>query len=120
MMREPATARTLAKQFAVGFSIAVLLPMTVWYGVRLFHPPPERSDYFPEEKYGAAPAPLPPPGEAGDDPKTEKARKDRAERQERFEEAERLHYRSMFFVAYPVGVLAIVGGAMLRVQAVGA
>src|SRR5438132_3310371 len=121
MLREPATARTLAKQFAVGFGIAVLLPMTVWYGVRLFHPPPDRGEYFPEEKYGAAPAPLPPAGEAGHtDPKAEKARTERAERQERFEEAERLHYRSMFFVAYPVGLLAIAGGGLLRVQAVGA
>jgi len=47
-------------------------------------------------------------------------RKERLERQERFEEAERLHYRRMFFVAYPVGLLAIVVGGLLRVQAVGA
>jgi hypothetical protein len=114
MTREPAKTRTLAKQFDVGFGIAVLLPLTVWYGVHLFHPPPERKEYFPEEFAAPHQAPAAPVEV------TEKASKDREQRTERFEQAERLYYRDLFYVAYPVGLLAFVAGTFLRVQAVGA
>lgn len=114
MTQQPSTHRTWAKQFAVGFGIAVLLPLTVWYGVHLFHPPPERKEYFPEEFAAPRQAPAEPVEV------TEKARKDREERTERFEQAERLYYRDLFYVAYPVGLLAFVVGTFLRVQAVGA
>lgn len=115
MARESATVSTLAKQFAVGIGIATLLPLTVWYGVRLFHPPPERRTYFPEELEGM-PQPTPPRG----DEEGDKARLERTQRLEQFEAAERLYYRALFYVAYPIGLLAFIVGTFLHVQAVGA
>jgi hypothetical protein len=118
--QEPGTARTLAKQFATGLGISVLLPLTVWYGVALFHPPPDRHIFFPDE-YSMTPAPAAAPvAPEGSDEKADTARREREERQKRFEAEERLYYRAMFFVAYPVGLTAILVGALLRVQAVGA
>jgi len=37
----------LARQIAIGFGIAVIFPLLVYYGVATFYPPPNRADYLP-------------------------------------------------------------------------
>lgn len=106
------SVRTLAKQFAIGFGIAALLPLAVWYGVRLYHPPPEWEAYLSPELYEDI-------RDAKGEEKSE-LRAERAQRKQELEEAQRLFYRDLFYVAYPVGILALLVGAFLRVQAVGA
>jgi hypothetical protein len=105
------STRTLPKQFAIGFGIAALLPLAVWYGVSLFHPPPERED---TSSYDLADY-----REAASEEK-ERLRQEKAQRKQELEEAFRCYYRDMFYAAYPVGILALIVGAFLSVQAVGA
>src|SRR3954469_3432577 len=105
--------RTLAKQFAVGLGITALLPLAVWYGVNLWSPPPDSKDHYKaQEKLDKKAA------KAKDEAEQEKLAQEKERLKEEYEEAERLYYRDMFYVAYPVGVLAVLAGTLLRVQAV--
>lgn len=36
----------LAKKFALGFGIAIILPMVIYYGVSTFSPAPKWNDYY--------------------------------------------------------------------------
>jgi hypothetical protein len=102
------TLYTLPKQFAVGLGILALLPLAVWYGVNLVHAPPDPNALLSAETREPVL-----PGQS-------RIEEDFSEGRKRFEEEQRLYFRTMFFVAYPVGVLAFAGGALLRNQAVGA
>lgn len=101
----------LAKKFAVGFGIAVILPMLIHYGVSTFSPCPRLEDYQTENYYLRIQSASP----------EEKARLEE-ERREAYRkyEGHRKHFeRRLFFVAMPVGILAIIAGSMAAVQAVG-
>ena|SRR3989338_4145933 len=101
----------LAKKFGFGFGIAIILPMLVHYGVSTFSPAPKwetsyTSNYYqyqnatPEEK--------------------EKLQIEDNKRQEKYRQHRKTFERHLFYVAAPVGVAAIIVGAGLTVQAVGA
>src|SRR2546422_11665590 len=94
------TAGALARQFAIGVGIAVFLPLAVWYGVHLLHPPPDDKAYSKSQSEA-------------------KSTQDRERLEQEDEDAQRAFYRDMFWVAYPVGLLALVGGTLLPVKAVG-
>jgi hypothetical protein len=104
--------RSFMKQVAVFLGITVLLPLAVWYGTGVFCPPPEgysRHEHEIEEQVR----------EAKDDAEKMKLRDEKEKLTKEREAAERVHYRDMFYVAYPVGILALVVGIFFPVQAVG-
>lgn len=99
------------KQFAVGIGIAVLLPLLVYYGAALPSPPANRSgsdDIYLKQQNAKTPA--------------EKKKIDaEIHRQEKEQDAaDKRNQQMEFYVAYPVGILAIIAGAFLAVTAVGA
>lgn len=107
--------RELGKQIAVGFAIMALLPLVVWYATSAFSTPPDW------KQYAKTTARL---DERTRDAKEEsekekhRAEKDRLEKE--LEQEERVFFGNMFWVAYPVGLAAIILGTFFRVQAVGA
>src|SRR3989338_1213976 len=101
----------LAKKFALGFGIAILLPMVVHYGVSTFNPRPNWRDYnenYDYQRYQNAT----PEGKA----KLDQERKERAEERRRHEKR---FTRHLFFVATPVGIGSIIIGSLVPVQAIG-
>ena len=107
--------REVVKQIAVWLGIVVLLPLTVWYGTNVFSPPPNWKEYTKsaeriEQRIG----------DAKRETEKEKLRDEKARLEEKKEDEERVYYKHMFWVAYPVGLVAIVLGTFFPVQAVGA
>src|SRR5437773_1588824 len=110
-----ASIREFVKQIAVWLGIVTLLPLSVWYATGTFSPPPDwkqhardvaRLDEKTAETKDAAAK------------ETLRAEKDRLVAA--LDEAERVYYGHMFWVAYPVGLGAIILGTFVPVQAVGA
>jgi putative Mn2+ efflux pump MntP len=109
------SVRELVKQIAVWLGIVVLLPLAVWFGTSIFSQPPDWRQYHKstsrlDEKIQQA------AGEAEKEKLYQQ--KDRLEKE--LEEAERVYYGAMFWVAYPVGLVSLVLGLIFPVQAVGA
>jgi len=101
------------KQFAVGIGIAVLLPLFVYYGASLLSPPGNWSElystnYYQKKENAKTPA------------EKKKIEKEEQQRREALNAQDLKHQRMVFFVAYPVGLAAIIGGAFLTITAVGA
>ncbi len=101
----------LAKKFALGFGIAILLPMVVHYGVSTFSPCPKDRDYRVENFKE-----LHERGSIEDkirlEQKRSRLRKELIEHKKRFQ-------KHLFFVAAPIGIIAIIVGSFIGVQAVG-
>ncbi|MDD5617647.1 MAG: hypothetical protein PHG69_00995 [Candidatus Omnitrophica bacterium] len=101
----------LAKKFALGFGIAIILPMLIHYGVSVFSPPPrwqDRYNSYNYQKYQSASA-------------EEKARidKQRADADRIWTQKQKVFQRNLFYVAVPLGILSIIAGAISPVQAIG-
>src|SRR5438128_5867374 len=115
MAQDVTTIREFVKQIAVWLGVVVSLPLSVWYGTSAFSPPPDNKEYSKatsrlDEKIK----------EAGGQAEKEKLREERDRLEEQNEEAKRVHYGHMFWVAYPVGLVALIVGTFFPVQAVGA
>lgn len=102
----------LAKKFALGFGIAIILPMLVHYGVSTFSPEPRLRDkyynnYSYQQRNNATPE--------------EKARmdKERKENERIWDQKQKTFQSRLFVVAVPVGILSIIIGAISPVQAIG-
>lgn len=100
----------LSKKFALGFGIAVILPMLVYYGVSTFSPPPKWEDYAPP---GYLPSSSPPPSTS-----EERARW-LEESRKRYNDHNRRFQRLLFFIAMPTGIAAIIAGAVIGIEAIG-
>ena len=102
----------LAKRFAVGFGIAIILPIMVYYGVSTISPKVRWQDYQIEDYHTRY-------KEADDTQKKVL----RAEQKE-LETKRRAHYKRfethLFYVAVPVGIAAIIAGSVLSIQSIGA
>jgi len=100
----------LARQIAIGFGIAVIFPLLVYYGVATFYPPPNRADYFAE---------LVSPGPSA----SAEERKEYSDRQRKaasdYSAAAKTFSRVLVLVATPLGVAAIFIGAFLSIHAIG-
>jgi len=99
----------LAKKIALGFGIALILPMMIHYGVSTFSPSPDYEDYRIEnyqERHERAPV---------EQQKQLESKKHR--RQEQYERSRHRFEQHLFFVAVPLGIAAIVAGALVAVQA---
>jgi hypothetical protein len=98
----------LARQIAIGFGIAVIFPLLVYYGISTFHPAPKPSsspirilstNATPEERKEQA--------------------DEQRQRQETYRNAAKEFARVLVVVSTPLGVAAILIGAYLSFQAVG-
>jgi hypothetical protein len=134
---------TLAKQFAIGVSIAVLMPLSVYYGIHYYRPPPDREEHYKsqreaekrlddqvgeledrEKRLSASEREQQRTRLADERQKNRKERSRLADEQQRIEkelEAEERDYqRRLFWVSYLIGSVAFVVGTFVGVQSVGA
>lgn len=103
----------LAKKFALGFGIAIIFPMMIHYGVSTFVHEPKWSDYFGCGLYDYSEYQNVSPQQKA------KLDADRRQREEQRRQAQKVFQRTLFFVATPLGLVAIVIGSLLPVQAIG-
>jgi len=100
----------LSKKFALGFGIAVALPMLVYSGVSSFSPPPIWRDYFPTESLSwrdKAPE------------EQVKIQQEKSRREQAYYEHEHRFVRHLFYVAAPIGLAGIIGGSLIAIEAIG-
>jgi len=100
----------LARQIAIGFGIAVIFPLLIYYAVCTFHPAPKSQNFYQ--------AALVSPTNATPDERREFAEKRRIER-EAFVAASKEFSRVLVIVATPLGVAAIFIGSYLAIHAIG-
>ncbi|MCK9430998.1 MAG: hypothetical protein M0R17_13565 [Candidatus Omnitrophica bacterium] len=101
----------LAKKFALGFGIAIILPMLVHYGVSTFSPAPKWQDRYDSYSYQRYDKATPEERVQID--------KERKEKEMAWQEKEKTFQRNLFFVAVPVGIACIFIGAIIAIQAIG-
>jgi hypothetical protein len=98
----------LAKQIAIGLGIAVIFPLLVYHGVRTFYPPPVLSSVVVAERA------------EGQNAKERQASEQKRRDQERDHAAKTQAFtRVLAFVAAPLGIAAILGGAYLANVVIG-
>ncbi len=102
----------LAKKIALGVGIAIVFPMLLHYGVSTFTPTPKWEDY------PMSPATI--ALRAGSQADQEKFMTEQQQKQELRRAAEKRFEQHLFAVAVPLGLVAILIGAFLRVPATGA
>jgi uncharacterized membrane protein YphA (DoxX/SURF4 family) len=100
----------LARQIAIGFGIAVILPLLIHYGVSTFHPAPKLESYITTGPSPAANATV-----AERKEYDEQQRKGR----EAYSRAAKEFARILAIVSTPLGIAAILIGAYITFQAVG-
>jgi hypothetical protein len=100
----------LSKKFAVGFGIAIILPMLIHYGVSTFSLSPKLSDYY-QNNYDFN------RNESAE--QREKNRQEMQRKQVDFRNAQKKFQQHLFFVAVPIGIAAILVGASTPIQAIG-
>jgi hypothetical protein len=101
----------VARQIAIGFGIAVIFPLLLYYGVSTYQPAPKYAVFFAT----AAEAQRPP---ANPDEQRALAEKRQIE-QKAYEAAAKTFAAALFRVATPLGILAILLGSYLPFPAVG-
>jgi len=109
--RKKEVEKMLAKKFALGFGIAIILPMLVHYGVSTFSPAPKWQDRYETNYYQRYQNATP----------EEKAKldKERDAREKRWREKEKIFQKHLFLVAVPIGITTIILGAVSPIQAIG-
>jgi hypothetical protein len=88
----------LSKKFALGFGIAIALPLLIYYGVSTFSPPPKWQDYQPKGTF---------------------VREEQERLAQQYHVQAQRFARHLFFVATPLGIAAIIFGAVTAVEAIG-
>ena len=101
----------LAKKFALGFGIAIILPMLVHYGVSTFSPAPKWQDRYDHLSYQGY-------GNATPEQKA-KIDNERKEKEKTWRQKEKIFQQHLFFAAVPIGIGAIIVGAIASIQAIG-
>lgn len=103
----------LARQIAIGFGIAVILPLLVYYGVASIYTPPKWPSYQSTISYPVNPTP---------EERQKYAQALQQENQKRakaYEAAAKYFARHLIYVATPLGICAILIGAYLPLYAIG-
>jgi len=101
----------LAKKIALGFGIAVIFPVMIHYGVSTFVPQPKWEDYYNYNEYRTTKEMKPEEKAKVEEQRKQKEDKRRAQ-EKRFQ-------RALFWVAVPLGIIAIIVGSAAAIQAVG-
>ena len=92
----------LAKKLALGFGLAIILPMMIHYGVSTFSPEPKWESYAKQEEFN----------------KTATSQ-EKIQKEEARESARKQFEKHLYRVAVPLGLVAILIGAFSRVQSIG-
>ncbi len=103
----------LAKKFALGFGIAIILPMLVHYGVSTFSPAPKWQDRYNYSSYHYQDYAKATPEQKA------KMDNERKEKEKIWQQKEKIFQQHLFVVAVPVGIAAIILGAIAPIQAIG-
>jgi len=103
----------LARQIAIGFGIAMIFPLLVYYGVSTFYPPPKFNAFVTVTAFRQA-NPTPEQQKEYED-----RQRERQKQQEAFTVAARDFARVLVIVSTPLGVAAILIGAYLKLYAIG-
>ena len=103
----------LARQIAIGFGIAMIFPLLVYYGVSTFYPPPKFNAIVTATLYRQS-NPTPEQQKEYED-----RQRERQKQQEAFSAAARDFARVLVIVSTPLGVAAILIGAYLKFYAIG-
>ena len=98
----------LGRQIAIGFGIAVILPLLIYYGVASFSPAPRTQDYV---------KPIVAMAGASAEDRAE-ARTRQQEEQNALKDAQGHFSRILFYVSVPLGYVAILAGGFMPVSAV--
>jgi hypothetical protein len=106
----------LARQIAIGFGIAVIFPLLVYYGVATISPPPQL-------QYVVT-APIMPPSPTPEErqkymQEQQAQRQEQQKRQEEYNIAAKDFARHLVLIAAPLGVAAVFVGAYLPLYAIG-
>jgi hypothetical protein len=99
----------LARQIAIGFGIAIIFPLLVYYGVRTFYPPPVWSSIVVAER----------PDEHASTEERQAAQQKRREQDHVFATQSKDFTRVLVIVSTPLGIAAILAGAYLVNIAIG-
>lgn len=103
----------LARQIAIGFGIALVFPLLIYYGVSTFSHPPKFNTFVTVAAFR-------PPNPTPEQQKEyENQQRERKKQQAAFEAAARDFARVLVLVSTPLGVAAILIGAYLRLYAIG-
>ena len=103
--------RMLAKKIALGFGIAIVLPMLIHYGVATFYPEPRPEDYRLSPETNALRH-----GSASDQANFEE---EQSRKGDELAAAEAQFERRLFAMAVPLGLVAVLVGTFVRTQATG-
>lgn len=103
--------RMLAKKFALGFGIAVIFPMMIHYGVATFVPEPKWENFYNYEDLQY--------NQNMTQQERQQAQAQKKQQRQAWKHEQKKFQRMLFSVAAPVGVLAIIFGALMPIQAVG-
>ncbi len=101
----------LAKKFALGFGIAVIFPVMIHYGVSTFVPAPKWQDFYQYSYQDEQNA---------NSVEKVKIRQERKQAEEKRRVQEKRFQKALFFVAVPLGIAAMITGALIAVHSVGA
>jgi hypothetical protein len=104
----------LARQIAVGFGIAIIFPLLVYYGVCTFVPPPKYSTFVTVNTTSVAANATPEQRKEAEDRRAE-----RQKQQDAYKAAARDFARVLILVSAPLGIAAILIGAYLALHAIG-
>jgi hypothetical protein len=106
--------RELFKQILVCLGIGTVLPFSVWYGNSAWHTPPDSKQYYKSKNvlYNKI-------SDSKSSAEKDKLRAEEDRIDKAYEAAEDAYYRAMFFVAFPVGILAVLIGLLYPIQAIG-
>jgi hypothetical protein len=102
----------LARQIAIGFGIAVIFPLLVYYGISTFHPSPKPPGFLTTKVLPATAAPE-------ERKEYADAQKQQQDRQEIYRNEAKEFARVLVMASTPLGVAAILIGAYLAFQAIG-
>ena len=103
----------LARQIAIGFGIAAIFPLLIYYGVSTFYPPPRYTNVVT--------ATLVQPHDPTPEQRKEyeDRRLERKKQEDTFKAAARDFARVLVFVSTPLGVAAILIGAYVTLHSIG-
>jgi polyferredoxin len=104
----------LARQIAVGFGIALIFPMLIYYGVAAFYP---RPDF--QTMVTIVTRIVPSNATAEQRQEAEDLRRKREEQQKAYNAAAKDFARVMVLITTPLGVAAILIGAYISLHAIG-
>lgn len=101
----------LAKKFALGFGLAIILPIMIHYGVSTFVPAPKWQERYADNYYQDY-------DNAKPENKAALAR-EKKQQEQQWRAKEKRFQKVLFFVSIPLGIAAIIIGSLATIQAVG-